>query len=105
MSTFFMFGKYSSDSLKEPAENWTRRILEIIRHFDGDVQSMYSVMGAYDLVLIANFHMITQALQASVAITKEQSEDLRDYVHELQIAFSTLPAIPVEEFDKLVGTV
>lgn len=94
MSTFFMFGKYSSDSLKEPTDNWTRRILEIIRQYDGEVRSMYSVMGAYDLVLIANFHMITQALQASVSITKE-----------LGIAFSTLPAIPVEEFDKLVGTV
>ncbi len=92
METFFMFGKYSSDSVKEISRERTQKLLEIVRKFGGNVLHMYALLGAYDLVLIAQFPDMKEALQASVSITKA-----------LGISFSTLPAIPVEEFDQLVG--
>jgi len=53
---------------------------------------MYALLGAYDLVFIVDLPGIQEALRSSVAITK-----LTD------IAFTTLPAVTVEEFDKIVG--
>ncbi len=92
METFFMFGKYSSDSVKDISRERTQKLLDIVRRFGGEVLHMYALLGAYDLVLITRFPDMKEALQASVAITKA-----------LGISFSTLPAIPVEEFDRLVG--
>ena len=92
METFFMFGKYSSDSVKDISRERTQKLLDIVRRFGGEVLHMYALLGAYDLVLITRFPDMKEALQASVAVTKA-----------LGISFSTLPAIPVEEFDRLVG--
>ena len=91
MATFFMFGKYSPESMKQISEERTRRVLEIARQHGGEIKDMYAILGAYDLVLIAEFPEMEQALKASVTITREMG-----------ISFSTLPAIPVEEFDRIV---
>lgn len=92
MSTFFMFGKYSSESTKEISAERTRKVTEIVRQFDGEIRTMYALMGAYDIVLIVNFPTMEQALKVSVMISQA-----------LGISFSTLPAIEIEEFDKLIG--
>ncbi len=93
MSTFFMFGKYNSvDSMKQISTERTKKVVDIIRDFGGEAKSMYAMLGAYDLILIVDFININDALQASVAITKVSG-----------ITFSTLPAVPVEEFDELVN--
>ncbi len=91
MATFFMFGKYSPESMKEISAERTRRVLEIAREHGGEIKDMYAILGAYDLILIAEFPEMEHALKASVTITREMG-----------ISFSTLPAIPVEEFDRLV---
>jgi uncharacterized protein with GYD domain len=62
-----------------------------MNQFGGDIKSMYILMGAYDLVMITTFPNMKEALQASIAITKATG-----------ISFSTLPALPVEEFDELM---
>ncbi|RMI13074.1 MAG: GYD domain-containing protein [Calditrichaeota bacterium] len=92
MSVFFMFGKYTSRSVREISPEHTRKILEIVGDIGGKVKEMYAVMGAYDLVLVVEFPNLAQALQASVSISRE-----------LDISFSTMPALPIEEFDRLVG--
>lgn len=94
MQTFFMFGKYSSDSIKGISKERTRTAVEIIQRFGGKVNFMYALLGAYDLVVVAAFEDLTAAVKASVEITKATG-----------VSFSTLPAIPVEEFDDLVGKV
>jgi uncharacterized protein with GYD domain len=95
MSTFFMFGKYNSaESMKQISEDRTRKVLEVIKSFGGEAKAMYAMLGAYDLILIAEFININDALQASVSVTKSTG-----------ITFSTLPAVPVEEFDRLVNEI
>lgn len=92
MSLYFMFGKYTSESVKKISRERTEQVIRIVRSFGGELKSMYVLLGAYDLVLIAGFPDMKEALQASIAITKETG-----------ISFSTLPAMPVEEFDELVA--
>ncbi|RMG41957.1 MAG: GYD domain-containing protein [Methanobacteriota archaeon] len=92
MSTFFMFGKYSDQSVKEISEKRTRQVMEIVEELGGEIKDMYAVLGAYDLVLIVRFPNMADALKASVAMSQS-----------LGISFSTLPAMPIEEFDRLVG--
>ncbi len=92
MQMFFMFGKYSSEAMRRISKERTRQVLEIAARHNGEIVDMYALLGAYDLVLITKFPDIKHALKASVDITKETD-----------ISFSTLPALPVEEFDELVG--
>lgn len=91
MSLYFMFGKYSSEAVREISKERTAEANRIISEFGGEIRSMYVLMGAYDLVLITSFPNMKEALQASIAITKVTG-----------ISFSTLPAMPVEEFDQLI---
>jgi uncharacterized protein with GYD domain len=92
MPTFFMFGKYSAESMRGISTKRTQEVNDIVDRFGGEILAMYALMGAYDLVLIATFANMENALKASVTMSQA-----------LGISFSTLPAIPVEEFDKLLG--
>ncbi len=92
MATFFMFGKYSPQSVKEISEKRTRQVMEIVQDFGGEIREMYAVLGAYDVVMIVDFANMEEALKVSVAISQA-----------LGISFSTLPAIRIEEFDRLIG--
>jgi len=57
-------------------------------------ESMYVLLGEKDLVFIVNFPEIEQAIKASVALSKLTG-----------ISFTTLPAVSVEEFDKMISEV
>jgi uncharacterized protein with GYD domain len=91
MATFFMFGKYSSESLNQISNERTDKAVSLIHKFGGQVSSMYTLLGEQDLVLIVEFSDIEQVMKASIALTKMTS-----------IGFKTSPAIPVEDFDKIV---
>lgn len=94
MSIYFMFGKYTSESVKKISRERTEQVVNLVKEFGGEVIDMYAILGAYDLILIVKFPDMKEALQASVSITKATG-----------ISFSTLPALPVEEFDELMGKV
>ena len=94
MTTFFMFGKYSSESLKEMSTERTYKIVSLIKKLGGEVSSMYALMGEKDLVFIVNFPGIEQAMKASVALSKLTG-----------ISFTTEQAITVEKFDKMISEV
>ena len=94
MSTFFMLGKYSSEALKGINASRTDKALKLIKKFDGEVKSMYALLGDIDLVFIINFPDVEKAMQASVALNKLTG-----------ISFTTLPALTVEEFDKVMSKV
>jgi len=91
MGTFFMFGKYSSEAVKEMSAARTGKAKELIKKFDGKTTAMYALLGEKDLVLIVDFPGVEQAMKASVALSK-----LTD------ISFTTVPAVTVEEFDKMI---
>jgi len=94
MSTFFMLGKYSSEALKGISAGRTDKALKIIKKFGGQVKSMYALLGEIDLVFILTFPDVEKAMQASVALNKLTG-----------ISFTTLPAVTVEEFDKVMSKV
>jgi len=63
-----------------------------LKKFKGEVKSMYALLGEKDLVFIVTFPDVTQAMKASVALSKLTG-----------ISFTTLPAVTVEEFDKMMN--
>jgi len=91
MATFFMFGKYSSEALKEMSAERTDKAVDLIKKFGGEVDSMYALLGEQDLVLIVDFPGVEQAMKASVALTKMTG-----------VSFTSSPAVPVEDFDKMI---
>lgn len=94
MATFLMFGKYSSEAAKGVSSKRTKEATRLIKKFGGDVKGMYALLGEKDLVFILSFPGIEDAMKASVALNKLTG-----------IAFTTSPAVTVEEFDKLMAVV
>jgi uncharacterized protein with GYD domain len=92
MSTYFLFGKYSSESIKQISANRTKKAGELIAEHGGKIVAGYALLGKYDLILILELPNNQQAIKLSVALSKM-----------LGIGFTTSPAVSMEEFDKLVG--
>ncbi len=72
MSTFFMFGKYSTDSLKKISADRTRKAINTIQKLGGRVKSVYALLGISDLVFIVNLKMI---FIYSIIFRKESGHD------------------------------
>ena len=92
MATFFMFGKYSDKAVKEISSKRTKEAVSLIKKHGGEVKSMYALLGEKDLAFIVTFQGIEQAMKASVALSKSTG-----------ISFNTLPAVTVEDFDKMMN--
>ncbi len=92
MAKFLMLGKYSVEAIKGITAERTKKVTDTIEKSGGKVDSMYALLGKYDLALVVDFPGIKEMLRASVALTKLTS-----------IGFTTSPAISVEEFDKIAG--
>ncbi|MFB0521443.1 MAG: GYD domain-containing protein [Desulfatiglandales bacterium] len=92
MGTFLIFGKYSSEALREISAERTQKAGNLIKKFGGEVTSMYALLGEQDLLFVANSSGIEQAMKASVALSKSTG-----------ISFTTSPAVTVEEFDKMIA--
>ena len=90
METFFLFGKYSKEALDTISSDRTRKAINTIQKLGGRVKSAYALLGDRDLVFIVNLPNAKQATLASIALTKQTG-----------IAFTTSPAIPIEQFDNL----
>lgn len=94
MATYFMFGKYSADAIKAISAERTQKVIDVVKKSGGEVQSMHALLGEKDLVFVVNLPGMEQAIQASVALSKMTG-----------IAFTTAPAVTVEDFDKLMAKV
>jgi len=92
MTTYLIFGKYSSESMKEISKERTEKTVSLFKKFGGEVKSMYALLGEQDLVFIVDLPGIEQAMKASVALNKSTN-----------ISFKTSSAVTVEEFDKLMA--
>ena len=92
MAKYFLIGKYSSEALKGISKARTDDAVKIINDNGGKVDSMYVLLGEKDLVLIVDFPDIEKVVKASISLSQKTN-----------IAFSTSPAVPVDEFDKLLG--
>jgi uncharacterized protein with GYD domain len=90
MATYFMFGKYTPDSLKQVSEARTTKVLHQIKKLGGRVKDVYALLGRFDLVLIVDLPTVESAMKASLILSRLTG-----------IGFTSSPAIKVEEFDKL----
>ena len=94
MATYFMFGTYTSDALSAISSHRTSEAVDIIKKFGGKVDAMYALLGEDDLIFIVDFPDTGAAMKASVAMNKH-----------LDVAFSTTPAVTVDQFDKLMAEI
>lgn len=92
MATFIMRGKYSAEATKQISAKRTKKGTQIVRRNGGELVAVYATMGKTDILVIAEFPGIEEAMKASLDLNKA-----------LGISFSTVPAISIEEFDKLVS--
>ena len=92
MTTFFMMGKYSTESIKDMSPVRTEKAVNLITELGGEVKSIYALIGGYDLVLIVELEDLKTSMRASLGLTLLTG-----------INFSTFPAVSVEDFDKIIG--
>ena len=94
MSIFLMFGRYSTEAMRDISPERTEKAREVIQKNDGKIISMYAVMGEHDLVFTIDFPDADKAMATSVALYKLTG-----------IHFTTSPVVDVEHFDKVMGEV
>ena len=92
MATYVMCGKYSLGAAGEISADRTKNADALIRDIGGKLNAAYFLLGATDLVLIAEFPGTEKALQASVGLSRL-----------LGISFTTSPAVSGEDFDRLTA--
>jgi uncharacterized protein with GYD domain len=91
MTTFFMFGTYTADAVKEISINRTEKAIDTIKELGGEVNGLYALLGEYDLLLCVNLPNVEAATKASISLAQLTG-----------ISFRTCPAMKVEVFDRLV---
>jgi len=87
-----MFGKYSAEAMKGISAARTVDAENLIKKNGGEMISAYVLLGENDVLLIVNFPSIDEVIKSSVALGKL-----------LGISISTVPAITVEDFDKIIA--
>ena len=91
MATFFMFGKYTPEAVRQVSIERTQQAVAAIKGLGGEVIAMHVLLGEYDLLFCVNLPGVEQAVQASVALSRLTG-----------IGFTTCPAVAVESFDRMV---
>ena len=94
MDKFFIFGKYSTEGLREIRPERTAQAHQLVAKMGGKVRDIYALLGQYDLVLIVELPGMTDAMKTAVALGQLTG-----------ISFSTCAAMPVEELDKMVDDI
>ena len=91
MATFFMFGKYTPESIREMSVARTEQAVDVVRNLGGEITAMHALLGEYDLLFCIQLPSLEEAMKASVELTR-----LTD------ITFKTAPAVTVETFDRMM---
>jgi uncharacterized protein with GYD domain len=92
MTTFFMFGTYSAEAIKEMSIERTQQVIGEIKKLGGEVTAMHALLGEYDLLFCVSLPAVEDAIKASVALSRLTG-----------IAFTSCPAVTVETFDRMVS--
>ena len=94
MSTYYMFGKYTPNGLREVTPQRTKEVIRRIEKYNGKVHTMHALMGETDLLFCVDFPTNDKAISASFDLHKLTG-----------ITWTTCPTIPVEQFDALIKDV
>jgi uncharacterized protein with GYD domain len=92
MAMSVMFGKYSAEGIKGISAKRSDEAKALIKKNGGDLKAGYVLLGNVDLVLAVDLPDTQKALATSAALSKLTG-----------IAFTTSPAVTIDEFDKLMG--
>ena len=92
MATYVMFGKYSVEGIKGISARRSDDAKALIKKNGGELKAAYATLGGVDLVMIVDLPDTAKALATSAALAKATG-----------IAFTTSPAVSIDEFDKLMG--
>jgi uncharacterized protein with GYD domain len=92
MATYLMFGRYSVEGLKGISAKRTEEVKALIKKNGGELKAGYAALGDVDLVMIVDLPDTARAMATSAALAKLTG-----------IAFTTLPAVTIEEFDRLAA--
>ncbi len=92
MAVFIMFGKYTHKGLEEISSDRTTKASELIENCNGEIKSTYAMLGDQDLLIIADFPNIDDAIKASASLSRMTN-----------ISFTTSAAVPVAEFDRIMS--
>ncbi len=92
MATYLMFGKYSLEGIKGISAKRSDAAKALLKKHGCELKAGYAALGGVDLVLVVDLPDNARALAASAALAKSTG-----------IAFTTAPAVSIEEFDKLAG--
>jgi len=91
MALYMMLGKYSQSSVCEINSARTKEAVGVIEKNNGQVVSMYAMLGQYDVVLIVNLPGNREAMEVSVGLSKVTG-----------IHFTTGPVIAIDRFDEMI---
>lgn len=86
-----MLGRYSLKGLEGASAQRTKKANAIVEKAGGRVESIFALLGDYDLVIVADCPSVPVAMRASIDISRLTG-----------ISFHSLPAVPVDEFDRLI---
>jgi uncharacterized protein with GYD domain len=92
MATYFLTGTYGADAIKGISPKRTADVTTMIKDMGGKIVSIYLLLGEKDLVIIAEFPGLREAMKGSVSISEMTG-----------ISFTTNPAIAAEEFDEYMS--
>ena len=92
MTTYFLTGTYGADAIRGISRKRTSDVSKMIEEMGGKVVSIYLLLGEKDLVIIADFPGLKEAIKGSVSISRMTG-----------ITFTTSPAITAGEFDEFMA--
>jgi uncharacterized protein with GYD domain len=92
MATYLMFGTYTPESLKAASAKRTEDAIALIRQHGGEYKAGYALLGETDLVVMLDLPDTQRALQVSAGLTRL-----------LGIRFRIVPAVSMDEFDRLLA--
>jgi uncharacterized protein with GYD domain len=90
MAIFIMMGKYSAAAAGQISSQRTEKANRIVRECGGTIVNAYATLGKSDIFVVAEFPDIGEAMKASVGLNQA-----------LGISFVTMPALRIEDFDRL----
>jgi len=91
MAIYVMVGEYSVDAVKMISAERTDRTEALLQKHGGKLKTGYATLGQSDLILIVDLRDNETAMQVSVELTKMTG-----------IAFTTSPAVSIQEFDQMM---
>lgn len=92
MTRFFFFGTYTNNAIDGIDAKRTKLAEELIEGFGGKMLSVHALLGRDDIVILADLPGVPEAMQVSLAVYKKTG-----------IRFTSHPALPVAEFDRLAS--